>query len=171
MKPDFVEYLKDHVVLGDGALGSYLYEKGIERGRNLDLLNLQAADFVFSAHEEYIRAGSQLIETNTFGANHFRLREVGAQHRVGEINRAGAGIAAAGAVGKQFYLIFTHAWSLPFLSVARCRSGSLLAASKLSMGLMRELPASSGATMRGRRERQLGLSGVRVATRFFATTT
>jgi len=103
MKPDFIEYLKDHVVLGDGALGSYLYEKGIERGRNLDLLNLQAADFVFSAHEEYIRAGSQLIETNTFGANHFRLREVGAQHRVGEINRAGAEIAVK-AAGHQVYV-------------------------------------------------------------------
>ncbi|HDK43673.1 MAG TPA: bifunctional homocysteine S-methyltransferase/methylenetetrahydrofolate reductase, partial [Desulfobacteraceae bacterium] len=103
MKPDFVEYLKDHVVLGDGALGSYLYEKGIERGRNLDLLNLHAADFVFSAHEEYIRAGSQLIETNTFGANHFRLREVGAQHRAGEINRAGAGIAVK-AAGHQVYV-------------------------------------------------------------------
>ncbi len=103
MKPDFVEYLKDHVVLGDGALGSYLYEKGIERGRNLDLLNLQASEFVFSAHEEYIRAGSQLIETNTFGANRFRLREVGAQHRVREINRAGAGIAVK-AAGHQVYV-------------------------------------------------------------------
>ncbi len=103
MKPDFLEYLRDHVVLADGALGSYLYEKGVEMGRNLDLLNLQAADLVFSAHEEYIRAGSQLIETNTFGANSFKLREAGVREQVREINRAGAGIAAKVA-GHQVYV-------------------------------------------------------------------
>ena len=51
MKPDFKEYIQNHVVLADGAVGSYLLEKGVERSRNLDLLNLQAADLVFSAHE------------------------------------------------------------------------------------------------------------------------
>ncbi len=103
MKPDFQEYIRDHVVLADGALGSYLFEKGVERGRNLDLLNLQAPDIIFSAHEEYIRAGSQLIETNTFGANRFKLREAGAEDQVREINRAGAAIAAK-AAGHQVYV-------------------------------------------------------------------
>lgn len=102
MKPDFLEYLQNHVVLADGALGSYLYEKGVERGRNLDLLNLQSAELVFSAHEEYIRAGSQLIETNTFGANRFKLREFGAEEQVEEINRTGAEIAVK-AAGHQVY--------------------------------------------------------------------
>lgn len=103
MKPDFKQYIRSHVVLADGALGSYLFEKGVERGRNLDLLNLQAEELVFSAHEEYIRAGSQLIETNTFGANTFKLREVGAENQVREINRAGAAIAAK-AAGHQVYV-------------------------------------------------------------------
>jgi homocysteine S-methyltransferase len=103
MKPDFKEYIRNHVVLADGALGSYLYEKGVERGRNLDLLNLQAGELVFSAHEEYIRAGSQLIETNTFGANAFKLREYGAEDQVREINRTGAQIAAK-AAGHQVYV-------------------------------------------------------------------
>ncbi len=103
MKPDFQEYIRNHVVLADGALGSYLFEKGVERGRNLDLLNLQAPDIIFSAHEEYIRAGSQLIETNTFGANRFKLREAGAEDRVREINRAGAAIAVK-AAGHQVYV-------------------------------------------------------------------
>lgn len=103
MKPDFLEHLQSLVVLGDGALGSYLFEQGIERGRNLDLLNLQAGDVIFNAHEEYIRAGSQLIETNTFGANRFKLRETGAEEQVWEINRAGAEIAAK-AAGHQVFV-------------------------------------------------------------------
>jgi len=103
MKPDFLEYIRSHVVLADGALGSYLYEKGVERGRNLDLLNLQAADLIFSVHEEYIRAGSQFIETNTFGANMYKLREVGAEDQVRDINKAGAEIAVK-AAGHQVYV-------------------------------------------------------------------
>ncbi|RUM39717.1 MAG: bifunctional homocysteine S-methyltransferase/methylenetetrahydrofolate reductase [Desulfobulbus sp.] len=103
MKPDFVDYIQEHVVLADGALGSYLFERGVERGRNLDLLNLQAEETIFSAHEEYIRAGSQLIETNTFGAGRFKLREAGAEDQVREINRAGARIAAK-AAGHQVYV-------------------------------------------------------------------
>ena len=103
MKPDFLEYLQNHVVLADGALGTYLYEKGVELGRNLDLLNLQSSDLVFSAHEEYIRAGSQLVETNTFGANYFKLRESGVEDQVHEINRAGAEIAVK-AAGHQVYV-------------------------------------------------------------------
>ncbi len=103
MKPDFLEYIQNHVVLADGALGSYLFERGVERGRNLDLLNLQSADIIFTAHEEYIRAGSQLIETNTFGAGRFKLRDSGAENQVFEINRAGAEIAAK-AAGHQVYV-------------------------------------------------------------------
>jgi len=103
MKPDFLDYLQNHVVLADGAVGTYLYEKGVELGRNLDLLNLQADELVFTAHEEYIRAGSQLIETNTFGANYFKLLESGAEEQVREINRAGAEIATK-AAGHQVYV-------------------------------------------------------------------
>lgn len=103
MKPDFLEYIQEHVVLGDGAFGSYLFDRGVERGRNLDLLNLQAPDVIFSAHEEYIRSGSQLIETNTFGAGRFKLRESGAEDQVFAINRAGAEIAAK-AAGHQVYV-------------------------------------------------------------------
>ena len=90
-------------MLGDGAFGSYLFEQGVERGRNLDLLNLQSPDIILSAHEEYIRSGSQLIETNTFGAGRFKLRDSGEEDQVVEINRAGAEIAAK-AAGHQVYV-------------------------------------------------------------------
>ena len=103
MKPDFNAYIRDNVILGDGALGSYLYEKGVEVGSNLDLLNLHGPDLIYSAHEEYIRAGSQLIETNTFGANRFKLQKADAGDRVIEINRAGAEIAVK-AAGHQVYV-------------------------------------------------------------------
>lgn len=103
MKPDFLDYVHNHVVLGDGALGSYLFEQGVERGRNLDLLNAQAPELVLAAHEEYIRAGSQLIESNTFGANSFKLREAGAGGRAQELSRLGATIAAK-AAGQSVYV-------------------------------------------------------------------
>jgi len=103
MKTDFIKTLEERVILADGALGSYLYEKGVELGHNLDLLNLRNAELVFTAHEEYIRAGSQLIETNTFGANRFKLRDAGGGEQVTEINRAGAEIARK-AAGHQVFV-------------------------------------------------------------------
>ncbi|MFO7607322.1 MAG: bifunctional homocysteine S-methyltransferase/methylenetetrahydrofolate reductase [Desulfurivibrionaceae bacterium] len=102
MKADFIKTLEERVILGDGALGSYLYEKGVELGRNLDLLNLRNPELVFAAHEEYIRAGSQLIETNTFGANRFILGEAGADDKVTEINRLGAEVARKAAGHQAF---------------------------------------------------------------------
>lgn len=103
MKPDFISYIQDRVILGDGALGAYLYECGISREKNLDLLNIQSPDTVFNAHEEYILAGSQLIETNTFGANRFNLTDIGFGDKVRAINRAGAQIAVK-AAGRKVYV-------------------------------------------------------------------
>ncbi len=103
MKHDFIEHIQKNVILADGALGSFLYEQGVEYRRNLDMLNLQAPDLVQGAHEEYIRAGSQLIETNTFGATRYKLQVVGASDQVLEINRAGAEIARK-AAGSQAYV-------------------------------------------------------------------
>ncbi|MCB2182510.1 MAG: bifunctional homocysteine S-methyltransferase/methylenetetrahydrofolate reductase [Desulfobulbaceae bacterium] len=103
MKTNFADYIKEHVILGDGAFGTYLYEKGIDFGKNIDLLNLNNPDLIYSVHEEYIRAGSQLIETNTFGANVFKLQEMGKEDQVAEINKAGARIAVK-AAGHDVYV-------------------------------------------------------------------
>jgi len=102
MKPNFLEYIQERVILGDGALGAYLYQCGVSRDKNIDLLNLQSPDTVHNAHEEYIRAGSQLIETNTFGANRFQLEPLGFGDKLKEINRVGAEIAVKAAGGKVF---------------------------------------------------------------------
>lgn len=103
MKTEFTEYIREHVLLGDGAFGSYLYEKGIDLGKNIDLLNVKSPDLIFSIHEEYIRAGSQLIETNTFGGNRFNLQEIGKEDQVREINIAGARLACK-AAGHDVYV-------------------------------------------------------------------
>lgn len=103
MKIKFADYIKEHVILGDGAFGTYLYEKGIDFGRNIDLLNLKNPELIYSVHEEYIRAGSQLIETNTFGANSFKLQKAGKEEQVAEINLAGARLAVK-AAGHEVYV-------------------------------------------------------------------
>jgi len=97
MKDNFAEHLKEKVVLGDGAFGTYLFEKGVDLAKNTDLLNISDPDLVYSIHEEYIRAGSELIETNTFGANRFKMLKVGREHRVREINLRGAELACRAA--------------------------------------------------------------------------
>ena len=102
MKPNFLEYLGENVLLGDGAIGTYLYTKGIELGKDTERLNLQDPDLIYSVHEEYIRAGSRLIETNTFGANRCKLRVAGLEREVREINLAGAGIARRAAGSEIF---------------------------------------------------------------------
>ncbi len=103
MKPDFVEYLRSKVLLGDGAIGTYLYSKGIELGKDTDRLNITDPDLIYSIHEEYIRAGSQLIETNTFGASRFKLQTAGLGSKTREINLAGAAIARR-AAGSDIYV-------------------------------------------------------------------
>jgi methionine synthase I (cobalamin-dependent)/5,10-methylenetetrahydrofolate reductase len=80
-------------VLCDGAMGTMLYSCGVFINRCYDELNVTQAETVRSVHEQYLQAGAEIIETNTFGANSFRLERFGLRDKVGEINRAGARIA------------------------------------------------------------------------------
>ena len=80
-------------MLCDGAMGTSLYARGIFINRCYDELNLSDPELVRTIHEEYLQAGAEIIETNTFGANCFRLARHGLQDRVFEINRAGAALA------------------------------------------------------------------------------
>ena len=102
MKPDFLEYIQERVLLADGALGSYLYAKGIEQGKNIERLNLSDPDLVYSIHEEYIRAGSRLLETNTFGANRLQLENAGLEDKTRQINLAGAELAVRAGGGEAY---------------------------------------------------------------------
>ena len=80
-------------VLCDGAMGTVLYAKGVFINRCYDELNLSQAEMIRTIHEEYLQAGAEIIETNTFGANPFRLQRHGLEDKTREINEAGARIA------------------------------------------------------------------------------
>src|SRR5262245_32255441 len=71
---DFREILEnDRVYVFDGAMGTRLYDKGVYINRSYDELNLVNPDLVREVHEEYINAGADVIETNSFGATHHKL--------------------------------------------------------------------------------------------------
>ncbi|MGD0798170.1 MAG: bifunctional homocysteine S-methyltransferase/methylenetetrahydrofolate reductase [Acidobacteriaceae bacterium] len=80
-------------VLCDGAMGTMLYGRGIFINRCYDELNLSQPETVAAVHAEYLQAGAEVIETNTFGANAFRLERYGLGDKVREINLAGVRIA------------------------------------------------------------------------------
>ncbi len=80
-------------VLCDGAMGTMLYARGVFINRCFDELNLSQPDLVRTVHTEYLQAGAEIIETNTFGANAFRLERYGLRDKVAEINLAGVRLA------------------------------------------------------------------------------
>jgi homocysteine S-methyltransferase len=93
----FLEELDKRVLVCDGAMGTMLYARGIFLNRSFDELNLTQSDLVAEVHKEYARAGADVIETNTFGANRVKLGAFGLADRVHAINVQGAKIARHGA--------------------------------------------------------------------------
>ena len=98
----------ERVVVFDGAMGTMLYAKGVFINQCYDELNLRAPGLVRDVHAAYAKAGAEVLETNTFGANRVKLSQYGLESQVAEINRAAAQIArevagddhlVAGAVG------------------------------------------------------------------------
>ena len=73
MKP-FLDALDERVLVCDGAMGTMLYSKGVFINRCFDALNLAEPAPVAEIHDEYVLAGADVIETNTFGANRIKLR-------------------------------------------------------------------------------------------------
>ncbi|MCG6987272.1 MAG: bifunctional homocysteine S-methyltransferase/methylenetetrahydrofolate reductase [Gemmatimonadetes bacterium] len=84
----------------DGAMGTLLYARGVFVNVCYDELGLSRPDLVRRIHEEYVAAGAEILETNTFGANPVKLSSFGLDERTEEINRAAAGLAREGARGK-----------------------------------------------------------------------
>jgi methionine synthase / methylenetetrahydrofolate reductase(NADPH) len=109
MPADFLARLKASPMLCDGAMGTLLYSKGIFINRCYDELNVSQPDLIRGIHHEYLQAGAEIIETNTFGGNAFRLERHGLRDKVHDINFHGARLAkeaaksfdawVAGAVG------------------------------------------------------------------------
>jgi methionine synthase I (cobalamin-dependent) len=93
MASNFLDRLSKSPVLCDGAMGTLLYAKGIFINRSYDELNVSQPELIRSVHHEYLQAGAEIIETNTFGGNSFRLARHSMADRVREINSAGAQLA------------------------------------------------------------------------------
>src|ERR1041384_6085932 len=105
---EFRERLTSRVMVADGAMGTMLYSRGVFINRCFDELNLSTPDLVSGIHQEYVKAGAEILETNTFGATQPRLAAFGIAEKLKEINRAGVRLArqaagdgpfVAGAVG------------------------------------------------------------------------
>ncbi|MGH9453681.1 MAG: bifunctional homocysteine S-methyltransferase/methylenetetrahydrofolate reductase [Terriglobia bacterium] len=108
MREPFLERIEKRIVVCDGAMGTMLYSKGISFSRCFDELNLSAPQLVKDVHLAYVKAGSEVLETNTFGATKARLEKYDLAPRVRDINLAAAKLAreiagenlyVAGAVG------------------------------------------------------------------------
>jgi len=96
-KPDLRAALKDGVIIGDGAMGTYLYQLGFPIGISSEELNITKPEAIRDVHRQYYEAGARLIETNTFAANRWKLARYGLEDQVEAINRAGVRLAREGA--------------------------------------------------------------------------
>ncbi len=101
---DFLDRLKNEVLVGDGAIGTMLYAKGVGLEANFEHLNLVRPELVLELHGEYIACGARVIETNTFGANFTKLQAIGLGKKVREINLQGARLACRAAAGRDAYV-------------------------------------------------------------------
>lgn len=102
----FLTRLRQSPLLADGAIGTMLYAEGISFNDCFDAINVRAPELVSGIHRAYLETGAELIETNTFGANRFKLAEHGLRDQVAEINRAAVTLAreARSAVGAAAFI-------------------------------------------------------------------
>src|SRR3954462_13459382 len=92
LKP-FLQALDDRVLVCDGAMGTMLYANGVFINKSIEALNVTQPDLVAEVHQEYVRAGADIVETNTLGANRIKPASFGIADRLHAINEQGAKIA------------------------------------------------------------------------------
>lgn len=102
-RPPFLVALSERVILGDGGMGSEIYDRGVFINRCYDELNLSNPALVRGIHSDYVKAGSELVETNTYGANRPKLAAHGLEGKLHEILRAGTALARE-AAGAELYV-------------------------------------------------------------------
>ena len=92
-RDEFLKRIKERPLLLDGAMGTLLHTKGAPIDQSFDAINQYNPAIVADIHRAYIEAGADIIETNSFGANRFKLAEYGLQTEVVEINQAAVNVA------------------------------------------------------------------------------
>ena len=100
---DFREQLLKRALVADGAMGTELYARGVFINRCFDELNVSSPDLVREVHKQYVKAGAEILEANTFGANRMRLAAFGLAEKLQEINQAGIRLARE-AAGDSVYV-------------------------------------------------------------------
>src|SRR6059058_2538650 len=101
---DFIQAIADeHVYLFDGAMGTMLYSKGVFINKCYDELNLRTPEIVLEVHKQYVRAGAEILESNTYGANRVKLGAFGIESELRDINMAAVDIARR-AAGDNVYV-------------------------------------------------------------------
>jgi len=101
---DFIQAVADeHVYLFDGAMGTMLYSKGVFINKCYDELNVRNPEIVLEVHRQYVKAGAEILETNTYGANRVKLRGFGIEDELRDINSRAAEIARK-AAGNSVYV-------------------------------------------------------------------
>ncbi len=98
----FRKKVQESIVVADGAMGTMLYGRGVFINRCFDELNLSSPQMVKEVHQEYVKAGAEILETNTFGGNRVRLTAFGFGEKLKAINEAGVRIAREAAGDKAF---------------------------------------------------------------------
>jgi 5-methyltetrahydrofolate--homocysteine methyltransferase len=98
------EIQKGKILVSDGAWGTFLQQKGLKPGECPEEWNISRGDDIFDIAQSYIEAGADMIETNSFGGNYFKLKNYGMQDRVFEINKAAAEISRKAAGSDRFVL-------------------------------------------------------------------
>lgn len=101
---EFLELLQSQILLGDGAMGTLLYERGLPLDRSCEELVLSQPERIRKIHEEYIAAGAHVIETNSFGANRRKLSDHGLEDKTREINRRATALARDASKGKSVWV-------------------------------------------------------------------
>lgn len=99
---DLRQVLQGEIIVGDGAMGTYLYQLGYPVGISYESLNISEPERIRDIHREYVSAGARLLETNTFTANREKLSKHGLEKQVKEINRAAARLAREAAAGQAY---------------------------------------------------------------------
>lgn len=107
MSPRLDEILDGRLLIGDGAMGTLLADRGVGYGHPYARANLTHPEVVAGLHDEYVRAGARVIETNTFAANRFKLSAHELEESVAEVNVEGARLArrAADANGEEVLVL------------------------------------------------------------------
>src|SRR5258708_26174843 len=100
----FLDAVRSGVLVIDGAMGTQLYERGVLHNISFDELNVSRPELVTKVHQDYLKAGAQVLESNSFGANALRLEKFGLKPRVRELNRAGVRVAREAAGGQAYVL-------------------------------------------------------------------